>query len=93
MIKNDELVPLDCELEFYLENVPASSPYKVFWKVKNNGKEAIKNNQIRGQILDGGIASTWIEHSSFPGNHFVECYIIKDGICVAKDKIDVFIDG
>jgi hypothetical protein len=93
MIKNDELVPLDCELEFYLENVPVSSPYKVFWKVKNNGEEAIKNNQIRGQILDGGIASTWIEHSAFPGNHFVECYIIKDGICVAEDKIDVFIDG
>jgi hypothetical protein len=29
------------------------------------------------------------ENSNFEGAHFVECYIIKDGFCVARDRIDV----
>ena len=32
------------------------------------------------------------ESTNFYGPHYVECYIIKDGICVARDKIAVNID-
>jgi hypothetical protein len=32
------------------------------------------------------------EHTSFYGPHYVECYLIKNGVCVAKDRIDVPIE-
>ena len=33
-----------------------------------------------------------IETKNFKSEHFVEAYIIKDGVCVAKDIIDVPIE-
>ena len=65
--------------------VPA--PYKVLWKVKNVGPEAQRRNDVRGQILDRGNSIT--ENTRFYGNHYIECYIIKDGYCVARKLIRV----
>ena len=62
-------------------------PYKIFWKVKNVGPEAARRNQLRGQIEEKG--NSIVEHSRFFGNHYIECYIVKDGVCVAKARIDV----
>ena len=33
-----------------------------------------------------------VEESTFGGEHYVECYIVKNGVCVAKDKINVPIE-
>lgn len=84
-------VPLDRNLEFYLDENRVPKPYKVYWKVKNEGLEAIKNNSIRGDIFESTdeIQEVMKEHSSFGGNHYVECYIVKNGVCVAKDRIEV----
>ena len=83
-------VPLGRKLEFYLDENRVPKPYKIYWKVKNNGYEAIKYNCIRGQIFKG--CETIQEKSDFGGKHYVECYIVKNGICVATDKIDVSIE-
>ncbi|MCR4773329.1 MAG: hypothetical protein K5854_03085 [Prevotella sp.] len=32
------------------------------------------------------------ESSDFRGDHYVECYIIKDGIMVARERINVPIE-
>lgn len=45
---------------------------------------------IRGQIIKGN--DTHTEPISFGGSHFAECYLIKNGICVAKNRMDVPID-
>ncbi|MBD2568097.1 nucleotide-binding domain-containing protein [Anabaena lutea] len=55
----------------------------------NVGTEAIRKNQIRGQIINDSGNHERIESSDFHGEHFVECYIIKNNICVAWHKIDV----
>jgi hypothetical protein len=69
-------------------NVPLD--YNVYWKVKNNGEEAKKRDCIRGEIV---IGSTWKdEPTAFSGPHYVECYIVKNGICVATDRQEVIID-
>ncbi|MFG3405492.1 hypothetical protein [Streptomyces sp. NPDC048142] len=34
-------------------------------------------------------AGVRIEHSDFKGEHVVECYVVKDGVVVARDRIDV----
>ncbi len=68
-------------------NIPL--PYTIYWKTLNRGEQAIQSNCIRGQIYLG--SSTHIEPTSFKGNHFVECYIVKEGVCVAKDRQSVVI--
>lgn len=55
---------------------------------KNEGEVAKKRNMIRGQIYQTD-RDTQEEHTDFRGDHYVEAYIIKDDICVAKGRIDV----
>ncbi len=61
--------------------------YRVFWKVKNVGPEAERKNCLRGQIKERGKMIT--EPTSFFGNHYIECYIIKNNVCVARTRVDV----
>ena len=64
-------------------------PYTIYWKILNRGDEALKNDNVRGQIQMGYSSHT--EPTSFRGNHYVECYIVKDNVCVAMDRQSVFI--
>ena len=56
------------------------------WKVKND------NNctEARGEITDH---QTYVkpERTAFLGNHFVECYSIKNNVCIAKDMVNVVV--
>lgn len=76
-------------LEFYIEDCNVQEPFEIRWKVKNAGEEAESKNALRGEIvLDSGRG---IKHETtlYYGTHYVQCYIIKDGFCVAFDHIDV----
>lgn len=79
-------------LEFYIEDmdyeIDKEGDYDIYWKVKNEGKEAIQRDCIRGQVKKTNTKSIR-ESSDFIGEHYVECYIVKDGVCIAKDHIDV----
>ena len=75
------------KLKFHIVENDVPSPFEIKWKVLNRGEIARKRNDIRGQIVDGNIEKE--ENTTFRGNHFVECYIIKNGVVVARDKIDV----
>lgn len=79
-------------LRFYIEKLEVPAPYEVKWKVTNRGEQAIKRGCIRGQIINLN-SHEKTETTSFKGSHFVECYIIKDNILVARDIIDVPISG
>lgn len=57
---------------------------RVFWKVRNFGVEAQRLNQLRGTITEGYNMTKRDENTLYLGDHYVECYIIKDGVCVAK---------
>lgn len=76
-------------LRFYIERTNVPEPYEVKWKVTNRGEQAIKRDNVRGQIIDDWGLSERNESTTFKGSHFVECYIIKDDIVVARDFIDV----
>lgn len=77
------------KLKFYIKNTDVLSPYEVKWKVKNKGEIAKKRNMLRGEIHNDTGTQTKIENSNFSGEHYVECYIIKNGICVARDRTNV----
>lgn len=64
---------------------------KVLWKVRNVGKEAIERDCIRGQIRS--IGNTLHEKSCFNGPHYIECYLIKNNVCVGIGHLDVKIGG
>lgn len=77
-------------LEFYIETTSVSEPYEIRWKVLNIGEEAERRNCIRGQIITSNkVSNKRTESADFFGDHYVECYIIKDGIVVARDRISV----
>ena len=80
-------IPHNLTVRCVLVHTDCPKPYRVLWKVKNVGPEAERRNMIRGRIRDRGTAIE--EPSSFYGNHYIECYIIKDKICVARDRVDV----
>ena len=82
-----KLIPQGMKLDFYA-TTNAPKPYDIYWKIRNVGAVAEKRNEIRGQILKG-YGSHKRENSSFFGPHYVECYIVKDGECVAQAHIDV----
>lgn len=91
MLKNNEKVEIGCSLEFYIKNTNAPNGYEVLWKVKNDDLSAEKHNCIRGQIFRSKEKVINYETSDFSGNHYVECYIIKNNTCIAKNHIDVHI--
>ena len=65
---------------------------KILWKVLNVGTEAERRNDIRGQIQDNR-GNEITENSKFIGEHYIECYLIKNGVCVGIGHVDVPIGG
>ena len=80
------LLPHKC-LEFMIMECDVPKPYEIRWKVKNCGEIAYSRDCIRGQIKSGG--RRIIEHTDFRGDHYVEIYILRAGVCVARDRISV----
>lgn len=80
-------LPHNFEIRCTMDYTDCPQPYSVFWKVKNVGPEAERRNQIRGQIIDKG--NSIVEHSNFFGNHYIECYIVKNNVCVSKERINI----
>lgn len=92
MLKNHLILLRDKSLKFMIEgyDIPTDiySKCDIYWKVRNVGSEAIRLNQIRGQIKRTN-SNAQYEHTLFKGAHYVECYIVYNGICIARDRIDV----
>ena len=63
----------------------------IYWKIKNNGQEAYNRNCFRGQIEKTNCTEHF-EQTDFKGNHYVECFLVKNGVCIAKDRINVPIE-
>lgn len=62
-------------------------PFEIKWKVRNFGDEANEAEDLRGEISEDFGSAEKEERTKYLGEHYVECYLIKDRICVAKDKI------
>lgn len=71
------------DIRFTIAHCDVPRPYRIYWKVRNTGDEAIGADCIRGQIVpDQGFARK-DEPTRYRGKHYVECYVVKDGVCVA----------
>ena len=85
-------LPHERELIFKVTFCDVPEPFELKWKVLNQGDQARERNMIRGSILDDNGTQSLEESSDFHGDHFVECYAIKDGALVARAHISVPIE-
>jgi hypothetical protein len=76
-------------IRFEIASCNVQPPYQIYWKVLNRGEKAMEKDCVRGQIELGGRVWRIHELTAFVGPHFVECYIVKDGICLAADRQEV----
>lgn len=85
------IIPLKAnkELLFKIKDISVQKPYDIYWKVLNRGKEAERRNCIRGQVEKDKGLNQKQEYTNFQGDHIVECYCVKNGVVVAKDRIHV----
>ena len=70
-------------LKFTVET-NVSAPYEVYWQVVNTGQEAAKQQQLRGQFSNSQKGAVHWETTAYAGTHWVEAFVVKDGVCVAR---------
>jgi len=79
-------------LEFSIVKNDVPRPYEVKWKVRNFGDEARDLDKLRGEITPDAGYGKKKESTLYHGEHYVECYIIKDNKCVATGQVFVPIE-
>ena len=76
----------------YVARTAAKGDYEVFWQVVNTGEHATRENCLRGDYFkarrlngqpSGNPLVNW-EQSAYAGKHWIECFIVKDAVCVGR---------
>ncbi len=80
------LISADRRIMFSVVRDVPSDLYK--WKVKNDDNSP----QPRGEITDHHTANH-PESTKYRGKHYVECYAIKNGVCIARARQNVELQG
>lgn len=91
MLRNKLWLKRNRKLRFFIKETNAPSSCDIYWKVRNVGTEAENRNCTRGEIRKTG-SKEHRESTDFWGPHYVECYLIHNGICIAVGRIDVPIE-
>lgn len=88
-VNSKDFLPKNIPIKFNaITNV--ETPFNVYWQVVNTGQEAGINEDLRGSIFPaktagrGGLQHN--ENTRYKGTHWIECFIVKDGICVARSE-------
>ncbi len=78
-------------LKFRVTDCTVPAPYDVYWKVRNHDEEAATAGCLRGDMhLDDG-SRFRTERTAYAGSHWVEVYVVKNGVCVAQDRQAVIV--
>ncbi len=92
LAKRGNRVPKNRSLQFTARLTNVAAPYRLFWKVRNGGDEAANLQALRGEITEGQAGSVMrTESTSYAGTHYVECYVVKNGIVVATNHQTVIV--
>ena len=64
----------------------AGGDYQVFWQVVNTGRHAEVVGGRRGNVFPSKNSNHLVhwETSLYTGKHWIECFIVKNGTCVAR---------
>ena len=63
--------------------------YEIWWQITNTGREAELANSLRGgfyhsELIEGKKVRK--ESTLYTGNHYVETYLVKNGVCYGKSS-------
>ncbi len=65
-----------------------AAPFDVYWQVVNTGPYAAAANGLRGEIeRAAGSSEAGLERPEstlYQGHHSIECFVVKNGVCVAR---------
>ena len=91
VLKSGELIEKHNSITFKVEGYKyIRGKKKYYWQVVNTGYEAIeKYNSPRGEFYDGVAkrgGRTREENTLYEGIHWVQCFVVTDGKCVAKSS-------
>lgn len=76
----------------YVATTRAQGDYEVYWQVVNTGQQAAQENCLRGDYFKAKFLNNqpsvsplvnW-EMTSYTGKHWIECFIVKDDVCVGR---------
>lgn len=62
----------------------APPPHEVYWQVVNTGPEARRAGDLRGGFTRASRVHT--ETTRYRGIHWIQCFLVKDGRCIAKSS-------
>ena len=81
---NPPPLPKHIDLDFEVKtNVP--KPFTVYWQVVNTGDEAHRADQLRGDFYNSSSSGRRrTESTKYKGTHWVEGFVVKAGVCVAR---------
>jgi hypothetical protein len=82
-------LPKGGDLMFYADGSAIPGAFDVYWQVVNTGREAASiEGGLRGQIKHSGSAGrgglTQKEATAYTGSHWIECFIVQNGRCIAR---------
>ena len=66
----------------YVADTDIVGMFQYYWQVVNTGQEAVTANDLRGSLFLGDQVR-W-EHTKYKGKHWIECFIVQNGTCVAR---------
>lgn len=88
IIRRRQVLRVNKKLNFFIQETNCPYDCDIYWKVRNVGSVAEQKKCVRGEIKRTN-NDHQIEHTNFRGEHYVECYLVRNGVCVARAHIDV----
>lgn len=84
---NDRTIPKGCTVVYYALRSPNLRNCSIRWQIVNTGAEAISANCPRGEIEPPNENNgSRRETTAYTGRHYVQCFAIHKGACVALSK-------
>lgn len=84
---NGHTIPKNCDIDYRVVRSKGLSNLKVEWQVVNTGEEAYADECPRGGFEKSNIGNGGRhERTAYTGRHYVQCFLLKNGVCVAHSK-------
>lgn len=86
LVSNGAALPQGCTLTF-TATTSVAGPYDVYWQIINTGEAAGAAGDLRGDFERSRTEHghlTRREDTKYPGTHSIECFIVKQGFCIAR---------
>lgn len=84
---NDRTIPKGCTVTYHALRSPKIRDSSIRWQIVNTGTEAISANCRRGEIeCSNDIKGSRREETAYAGRHYVQCFAVRNGVCVAQSR-------